>query len=204
MPYRLATSQCLEVALALDTQGIVSRNHHFGKLFFQKPFDKKLLNFLPSSAIIHNTAYAGLVYRYYAAFPRLRGGFDSRIPLHTKATLRGGFLRGAECGSRTDSMQPSGGRLLARAGPSDSIVCSTPVSRFAFNHPSGWLFAWSGMWESNRFHATVRWTVAREGWTERHHNVLDSCILFTYSLFTIHFSLKRIGDFGKVTGNREK
>ena len=27
------------------------------------------------------TKFAGLVYRYYAAFPRLRGGFDSRIPL---------------------------------------------------------------------------------------------------------------------------
>ena len=147
MPYRLATSQCLEVALASDTRGIVSRNHHFGKLFFQKPSDKKLLNFLPSSAIIHNTAYAGLEYRNYAAFPRLRGGFDSRIPLHTNATLR------------------------------------------------GWLFAWSGMWESNRFHATVRWTVAREGWAERLHSVLDSRIPLQKSrmrmrsgFLPIHFS----------------
>ena len=46
-----------------------------------------------------------------------------------KPPFGGGFLRGAECGSRTDFMQPSGGRLLARAGPSDSIVYSTPVSR---------------------------------------------------------------------------
>ena len=47
-----------------------------------------------------------------------------------KPPFGGGFLRGAECGSRTDSMQPSGGRLLARAGPSDTIMYSTPVSFF--------------------------------------------------------------------------
>ena len=48
--------------------------------------DRIRLKKRPAFAIL-GARNAGLVYRYYAAFPRLRGGFDSRIPLQKKAHI---------------------------------------------------------------------------------------------------------------------
>ena len=47
-----------------------------------KLFDKIHLKLNIIYGILHFEPYAGLVYRYYAGFPSLRGGFDSRTPLH--------------------------------------------------------------------------------------------------------------------------
>ena len=49
------------------------------------PLDKIRLK-LKIKYVILLIHFAGLVYRYYAGFPSLRGGFDSRTPLHKKCT----------------------------------------------------------------------------------------------------------------------